>query len=489
VQVSRKNPNEFCEYVVRNELPAAKGRKITQARVHEEMQRLFTNHPLIIMWSHVESGKTAQAIGRVLWELGHEPNLRVAICSGAEKQARKITKAVKEHIERSPELHEVFPNLVPQDKGSWGVNELTVKRPIIAKDPTIQIATVGSGSITGSRLDLVVLDDILTPENTRTQEARDKIAEWLDANIISRLTDSSRVWLLGNAQHPDDMMHRLASNPSWVAQTFPVLREDGTSNWPEQWPLARINERRKTLQHRPEEFERSMMCRAAAGTSGSFKRAWIDICLKRGAGKAQYFNQYDRVTPEQRRFSMPPGFSTICGVDIGGLAQTVARRRKSDKTVFFTIARHPNGHREVLDIRGSNQWVGIDLIRMMQNIHMMYGCIFFVESNQAQKLVVDFTRDLSAVPVQYFNTGGNKMDPDFGVTSIGVEMAGGQWIIPSNDAGQAANPEIAKWIMDMLDYRPGFHTGDFLMASWIAREGARAGLRKAQKKTIDLQTR
>jgi len=63
-----------------------------------------------------------------------------------------------------------------------------------------------------------------------------------------------------------------------------------------------------------------------------------------------------------------------------------------------------------------------------------------------------------------------------------------QWVLPSGATGEAVPPEARAWIREMLYYSPGAHTGDRLMASWLAREALRRFA--APKRTrLDLQSR
>jgi hypothetical protein len=50
-------------------------------------------------------------------------------------------------------------------------------------------------------------------------------------------------------------------------------------------------------------------------------------------------------------------------------------------------------------------------------------------------------------------------------------------------------PQIQEWIDEMLYYQPSAHTGDRLMACWMAREAARQVRPKAQRGHIDLSSR
>ena len=86
----------------------------------------------MLIWSHVEGGKTNQlAIGRVLWELGRDPNLRVCVVSNTSDMAKKIVRQIGQYIKKSRELRLVFPNLMPCDDPAlpWKAQSLTVQRP------------------------------------------------------------------------------------------------------------------------------------------------------------------------------------------------------------------------------------------------------------------------------------------------------------------------------------------------------------------------
>ena len=211
--VAREDVNEFIEFVMRDE---ATGAPLVQAPVHETFQELASVYPRLIIWSYLEAGKTGQlAIGRTLWALGKNPNLRVVIISRTSSQARKILRSIKQYIEKSEELRLVFPNLRP-GTAKWNDQEIIVQRSTMSKDPSVQVYGVGVGSLQGARIDLAILDDVLTHENTRTPELRQATFDWYLASVAGRINpDGGQVIFVGNAFHPDDMMHLLAQNPLW----------------------------------------------------------------------------------------------------------------------------------------------------------------------------------------------------------------------------------------------------------------------------------
>lgn len=462
LELARRNPNDFVEYVMRDEQTGA---PVKQAPMHVAWQQLLNTESRLIVWSHLEGGKSNQiSIGRILWEIGKHPEIRIVILSNTSTQATKIIRSIAGYIERSPEYHAVFPHVKPQEP--WTTTQLTVQRPTIGKDPTVQALGV-HGNITGARIDLLIWDDVLDYENTRTAEQRKEFYEWAKAALLGRL--NGRLWVVGNAYHPEDALHQLAATPGVKAVRYPVIDDaTGEPRWPERWPMSRIDAKRVELG--PLEFGRQMMCVARDDAEARFRRDWIDLCIARG---------HDKIMAGALS-SVPAGFRTYTGVDLA-----VSPKDSADLTVLFTIAVHPDETRQVLCVE-SGRWAGPDIVDRIIDTHKRYHSIVWVESNAAQMFITQFTKNISAVPVRSFQTTGkNKFDPSFGVESIAAEMSAGKWIIPSKGG---LHPELQGWVNEMLYYNPAGHTGDRLMASWIAREGSRNNPRKMETGVLRLNS-
>jgi len=406
------------------------------------------------------------SIARTLWILGRDPQARIAIISNTGGQAEKIVRSIARYIEQSAELHMVFPALRPSEP--WSGSQLVIQRDTVSKDPSVQACGV-HGNILGARIDYLILDDVLDYENCRTPGMRKDLWDWYHATLAGRLTANATVTVIGTAFHPEDMLHRLAKLNRWKAVRFPALNEDGSSRWPAQWPIERIEKKREELG--PLEFARQMMCVARDDTEARFKKEWIDIALRLGDGKSLAYGLS----------SVPRGCRTYTGVDLA-----VSKKDSADLTCLFTLIVHPNGQREVLDI-DSDRWSGQEIIDHIRSVHDRYHSVAIVENNAAQDFLVQFMRGQNAVPVRPFTTGRNKTNLEFGVESIAAEMAGGQWIIPNTNGRVSSG--VSEWIAEMLYYDPKGHTGDRLMASWLAREGARMGARVIQSGRIELTRR
>lgn len=487
IALARKDINTFLEFVMKDE---ATGVPLYQAPCHEKWHEAAEKYDRLCLFAHVECGKTNQiSIGRTLFELGRNPNLRIALVSNTYGQAERNVRSVASYIETSAELHEVFPNLKPAEP--WTHSQISVECEHIKKDASVQAVGI-HGSILGARLDLVILDDILDYENTLTARQRDELWNWYHSTLAGRLTQHARVLCVGTAWHPNDAMHRWERQPDWHCIKFPILDDEGNTTWPERWPMDRID--RKRIELGPLEFARQMLCKSRDDGEARFKQSWIDECLDEGDGcstcdsASKFFAQNRRAMPREWRdmveageFSLSDateatqallrlsqGSTGIAGF-YTGVDLAVQKHAAADLSVFFTVFAHPDGSQQVVEV-DAGKWTGPEIVQKIISVHERFGSIVIVENNAAQDFILQFVRDQAVtVPVLPFTTGKNKANPDFGIESMAAEFAATKWIIPSQ-GGVPQDKQVAKWIEDMLHYDPRGHTGDRLMASWFARE-------------------
>ena len=415
----------------------------------------------------VLSHNTTQMIGHVLWRLGKDPNTAIGIFQNAKGSAINTLKTIKEYIEDSIELHEVFPNLVPGT--TWSEHQITVRRDTFRRDPSVKAVSLGS-KFMGDRFDGLILDDVDNPDTVLTEESRNKTEDWVRRSALSRLTDEAWAIAIGNIWHEGDLMHRLVKS-GWKPIKHPVLKPDGTPLDPERFTMERIWHIRDVDQ-KPIEFERLYMLKERRDGDQRFRQEWIDEALHKG-------NQNMLIKKQEHVPSIPNGCRTITGVDLG-----VKKKASSDPTVITTILEAPAGkdryEYQILNIE-KGRWDAEEIMRNIIEQQRLFNSLVFVESNGAQDFLIQLLNlSGSKFRVTPFNTGRNKYDPMYGVESLAGEMAAangdrfGLWYFPSIDGTlENADDEIRELVAEMLAYTPGDHTGDLLMSLWIAREGAR----------------
>lgn len=428
----------------------------TVAAHHWEWQSAAFIHDRLNIIAPIEHGKTEQmTFARTAWEIGCDPSLRHVLVQNTADQAVKTARAIRELIESNADYHRVFPHVTPGYP--WTDRAFTVARPNMAdRNPTLQ-ATGLYGPILGARVDRAKFDDIEDFESTRTPKARRKTQEWLRITVLSRLTRRARLINVETAWHPEDLAHTFRKDgmPTIVHR---IRRIDGSYLWQSRWDTER--ERKKRRELGPLAAARMLDAIARADELGRFKEAWVQKALKNGEGKPFY----PSVRPDN-------GSTIVVGVDLA-----VGRGEDHDLTAFATVLADAKGRRYLLNME-SGRWSGPDIVaRIIQHSRRYPGAIILVENNGAQDYIRQFAADEVASIVPY-TTGASKADPRFGVEAIATELWNGAWTIPCDSVSDGqpmtidAHPEVMGLLEDMFDYTPSGHTGDRLMALFLAREG------------------
>jgi hypothetical protein len=370
--------------------------------------------------------------------------------------------SIGQHIVQSPDLHAVFPDLRMQSK-IWSPQQFTVKRTSLATDPSLTAFGLHSSQL-GARYDLIILDDVLDYDNTRTENTRKSTIDWVMSVLMGRLDVGGRVIMIGNAWHPEDLLHTLEKQANWASFRFPILDLHGRSTWPDRFPLDLIEA--KKVEFGPREFARQFMCQARSDLESRFRQDWFDAAIVAG-----------REIPIVTEWpSVPTNCMTVTSLDLG-----VKRHAGAGLTVLSTSAFYEDGKATLLDVE-SGRWPMSGIIAKAKAKHHAFKSTIVVEDNGAQDFLVQQMRDDAPhIPIRNHTTGKNKHHPVYGVEGLAPEFARGDWTIPSllPNGQQGIGPEVAHLLQDMLYYDPGAHMPDRLSAFWIGRFYARERLRQS----------
>lgn len=458
----REDVNEFCAYVGRD---AETGKRIVHGELHEAFQELATRHDRLIVMAFPESGKTSQlGILRVLWELGRNPSLRVAVLSKTQPTAAKTVRTIKQYIEKSTELREVFPELKPGEK--WEETFFTINRPVFSKDPTVQALGLESAVI-GSRIDLLILDDVLDDENTSTPAGLAQTIKRIRSGYLDRLTTKGRAIFLTNAWNPGDAAH-VFGREGWMIYRFPVRSEDGVYYWPEKWNDARVDKVSQDLG--PLESGRSLFCKPRADGESPFDKDKVEAAYTR-ADELELVHRLDAKT-------LPEGAAIVHGIDLAHRKQGSGHLTSISTVLLWTT----DWSYQLLWIE-AGRWSSSEIRDRVLDHTRRYDGLFVIENNAAQDWIFDIIMNQAHLPQDQrvlpkmvpFTTGTNKAHPQFGVEGLAVEIRNGLWLFPTH--GPAEVVKQAQALKgEMLYYTRGGHTGDRLMSLWFAREGLRRGI-------------
>lgn len=509
---ARRDPAAFFQFVMREETSRAR----ISTLPHQELIFAFVMaHDRCVLRLPIGTSKTYTMTALSLWLLGQDPTTRGAVISATAGQAAKVVGAARDYIEQSAELRHVFPNLRPstRDGDPWQQTKFVVERPFGIRDPSL-VAVGVDGALPGSRLNWILVDDILDRENTSTESGREKVRHWFGTTVLSRRdVAGAKVVVTNTPWHSEDLTYQLEkqgwptltvdiygnikiTNTDWdsdlirpsdvdpsgldhrlTAHDSPAYApfaaeglqghhvrhdgrwrdaEDSVPLWPAKFPREAIEKLREGFL--PHEFNMLYCCTVRDEEGAHVRLEWVDRC-KQLARERDIYN----FVAEWRE-----PFPTYTGVDLA-----VSRKKKSANSSIFTVAILPGGLRRPLAIE-FGRWSGGDIIDRVIEHHRRFGSIVRVETNGAQDFLKQWLNEREAsVPTRAHNTGKNKTDVRHGVESIFLEIKQGAWLIPSSPDGSVPSG-VKQWLEDMFTYDPGAHTGDVLMSCWLAREQARS---------------
>lgn len=510
-------------------------------------------HRRSLIRSFVGSGKTYSLGWFGLHCLGNDITGRGAIIGASVGSASKVLSVIRDAIEdergEHPEVHLVFPDLVPSPDVSdpWGQNAITIERPGGIRDPSFVAVGVKAAKLPGSRLKWLIVDDMLDEVNTATREARDKLernfgrkiltrADVRDAKIVVdntpwehddltfkleqagwptlsmevegeiRITNVSAEFLDSVADlvrpsrlvpgawrlraHdaeaygaplcevlPDGGRRRVPDGeellPGALAERFDV--DEAVPLWPEKFGVAEIAQIREDFKATPGEFMAKYKLRPRAPADEAKKRRWIEECkLNARALGAR------ALAPGYRGPNLTfTGIDVATGLDDGSDLRAIFTFEQIPELAFMLpdgTRRLIRNARRILNVQ-FGRWTGAAFIDLIEKEARDFRSFPRVETNGAQSLLRQWLAQRnSSLAIEAHVTGHeNKHHRINGVAGVLIELENFGWVIPCDERGQVPEP-VEQWIAELLDYRPERHPGDVLIASWLAREQARAVL-------------
>ena len=222
---------------------------------HLAMLRYQFSHPQNLQMAFRGAGKTTSCtVTKTIHLLLKNPNLRILLASKTQGNAEGFLKEVKNHFESNQDLIEVFGEYYdPRKVTKWDNREIEVlPRSIPNKEASVTCVGVDS-TIVSKHYDVIISDDLVDEENSRTKAQRDKTRTWyyqtLDPTLEPPTNDvehRGEHHHLGTRYHYDDMWgHLIANELKDHHQIIPALDAAGRSPWPEKFPPRYFLEKRK----------------------------------------------------------------------------------------------------------------------------------------------------------------------------------------------------------------------------------------------------
>ena len=161
----------------------------------------------------------------VLWTLFNNPEKKIMIISASKERADNMSIFLQKLIIETPWLNHLRPK---SDDARWSRISFDV---LCSPHQAPSVKSVGiTGQLTGSRADLMILDDIEVPGNSMTELMREKLLQLCtEAESILTPKDDSRILFLGTPQTTFTIYRKLAERNYrpfvWTAR-YPRKKEN-----------------------------------------------------------------------------------------------------------------------------------------------------------------------------------------------------------------------------------------------------------------------
>jgi len=183
---------------------------LTQAQRTEDVD----NRRRLILAPRGHLKSTVCSVLYVLWRVYRNPDIRILVGTNLKRLSRAFIRELRQYFEdgwlqanvwnkrphvegalvpalsaadrrkrgnmrNTKELYEDegLATLTDDSKLIWSMEALQVIRPTMMKEPTIQTVSIGT-TVTGDHYDLLILDDIVDFDNSRTGDKAENILEW-----------------------------------------------------------------------------------------------------------------------------------------------------------------------------------------------------------------------------------------------------------------------------------------------------------------------
>ena len=139
---------------------------------------------------------------------------------------------------------------------------------------SIDLVGVG-GTITGTDVDICICDDLIKGFKDTSQKLLDDLYEWFKEILIPRLEPHSKLFVLGNRWHSQDIIGRLQKNhpEKYKFIHLKALNEDGTCIWPNKYTPEYDEELREEVGDRI--FEAEYQGQPLDETGDFFNLDWV----------------------------------------------------------------------------------------------------------------------------------------------------------------------------------------------------------------------
>jgi predicted phage terminase large subunit-like protein len=167
----------------------------------------------------------AASVALPAWWLGHDPSAQLLCVSYGQELSAKLSRDCRA-LMTSPFYKRLFATRLSQSRNAAEEFATTAQG--------FRMATSVGGVLTGRGADAILIDDPLKPEEAVSAAARQRVNEWFDNTLYSRLNDkrTGAIVIIMQRLHEDDLVGHVLAQEDWEVVSFPAIAaEDESFTW------------------------------------------------------------------------------------------------------------------------------------------------------------------------------------------------------------------------------------------------------------------
>jgi len=148
-------------------------------------------------------------IAYTIWQLVKNPNIRILIITENFNNSTKYLGNIKNQIEQNLTFIELFGVLRPKNIGQWKRDDITIttRTDCNIKEPSVSASSILQTKV-GMHYDLIIMDDVVSNNNTGTPEQIQKVID--SYRLILSLPDpGGKLIIIGTRYHYNDLYGHL----------------------------------------------------------------------------------------------------------------------------------------------------------------------------------------------------------------------------------------------------------------------------------------
>jgi len=228
------------------------------------------------LWARGHYKSTIITLGMTIMEILKNPEIAVGIFSHSRPIAKSFLRQIKREFESNRALQLLFPHIKPPTQGekrTWAEDEgLVVRRRSNKKEATIEAWGLVDGQPIGRHFDLLVYDDVVTPESVTTPDMIKKTSEQfgISLNLVSQ---NPRIRIIGTRYHAADTYADILEKGTALARVHAATSDGTPEGYPVLFSHKALDDKRRDMG--PYIFACQMLQNPLADKAQGFDPEWF----------------------------------------------------------------------------------------------------------------------------------------------------------------------------------------------------------------------